>query len=197
MAVVSVRLSDAVLAEIDRLAAMNGQSRAAWMSKVLATEVILPKHEEVPLGETRGRGHPDDAVRVTVRLSRSEIEAIDAVGEPMGLTRNEWIKRTLRWALWDKAGTLRLCPVSQGELGKLRKQIIKIGRNINQAVHAMNAANMPGSSLDIARIAGPFLETIADLRPLLRDARFEATSYAGSEVAYWTGAMSAAERTIP
>jgi hypothetical protein len=35
----------------------------------------------------------------------------------------------------------------------LRKQVLAIGRNINQAVHAMNAANQPGSTLEVARIA--------------------------------------------
>jgi hypothetical protein len=103
----------------------------------------------------------------------------------LGLSRNEWIKRALRWQLWDRAGALRLAPVSQAELGKLRKQVLAIGRNINQAVHAMNAANQPGSTLEVARIAAPFLETCGDLKALLMETRRAISSYVGGEVGYW------------
>ncbi|KAH2824470.1 hypothetical protein KXV85_000752, partial [Aspergillus fumigatus] len=83
--------------------------------------------------------------------------------------------------LWDRAGELRLAPVSQVELGKLRKQVLAIGRNINQAVHAMNAANQPGSTLEVARIAAPFLETCGDLKALLMETRRAISSYVGGE----------------
>ena len=43
----------------------------------------------------------------------------------------------------------------------------------------MNAANQPESSLDIARIAGPFLETCASLRTLLIAARRSLASSIG------------------
>jgi hypothetical protein len=133
-------------------------------------------------------------VRVTVRLNRAEIEAIDAVGAPMGLSRNEWIKRTLRWQLWDKAARLRLAPTTQAEIGKVRKQVLAIGRNINQAVNAMNAANQPESSLDMARIAAPFLETCAELKGLLFATRRSLSSYVGGEIGYWTGAFGEPRR---
>jgi hypothetical protein len=150
---------------------------------------LEPANDSLPILDQQGRGHPDDQVRVTVRLHRSEVDAIDAVGAPMGLSRNEWIKRALRWQLWDRAGTLRLAPVSQAELGKLRKQVLAIGRNINQAVHAMNAANQPGSTLEVARIAAPFLETCGDLKALLMETRRAISSYVGGEVGYWVDAF--------
>ncbi|WP_242097927.1 hypothetical protein [Sphingomonas sp. CROZ-RG-20F-R02-07] len=183
---VSLRLKDDLLAEIDRVAHANGQSRSAWMALVLKRAAVAPENEALPLTATQGTGRADDYVRVTVRMDRSELEAIDTVGAPMGLTRVEWIKRTIRWQLWDKAGVLRLAPTTQGELGKLRKQVIAIGRNINQAVHAMNAANQPGSSLNIARIAGPFLETSGELRTLLTALRRTLSSCVGGEIRYWT-----------
>jgi hypothetical protein len=76
-----------------------------------------------------------------------------------------------------------------GELGKLRKQVLAIGRNINQAVHAMNAANQPGSTLEVARIAAPFLETCGDLKALLMETRRAISSYVGGEVGYWVDAF--------
>jgi len=183
---VTVRLTDDLTAEIDRIAAANGQTRSSWITKALTIAAVSPDSQDVPVMPVQGRGHPDDYIRVTVRLNRSEMEAIDTVAAPMRLTRNEWIKRTIRWQLWDKAALLRLSPVTQTEIGKVRKQVLAIGRNINQAVHAMNAANQPESSLDIARIAGTFLETCADLRSLLIEARRSLASSICGEIGYWT-----------
>lgn len=192
---VSLRLRDDLLAEIDRVAAANGQTRSAWMANVLARAVLEPKNDDLPMaapGMEPGRGgHSDAPIRVTVRLNRSEVDAIDLVGAPLGLSRNEWIKRALRWQLWDRAAQLRLCPVAKDEIGKLRKQILLIGRNINQAVHAMNAANQPESSLDIARIAAPFMETCGELKTLLYATRRSLSAHVGAEVGYWTGAFGA------
>lgn len=186
---VGARLSDELVAEIDRIAAVQGQTRAAWINSTLARAALSSDNDHLPLLAVEGRGLPEDQIRVTVRLHRREIEAIDAVGAPMGLSRNEWIKRALRWQLWDKAGGLRLSPVTQGEMGKLRKQVLAIGRNINQAVHAMNAANQPGSTLEVSRIAEPFLETCADLKSLLFEVRRSLSSYVGGEVGYWIDAF--------
>ncbi len=183
---VSLRLKDDLVAEIDRVAHANGQSRSAWMAQTLARAALAPKNDALPIPATSAGGRADDHVRVTVRMDRSELEAIDAVGASMRLTRTEWIKRTLRWQLWDKAGVLRLAPATQSELGKLRKEVLRIGRNINQAVHAMNAANQPGSALDIARIAGPFIATCGELKDLLTTVRRTCSSCIGAEVAYWT-----------
>lgn len=191
---VSLRLKDDLVAEIERVAAAQGQSRSAWMALALARAALHPVNDSLPFPAAGEGSNSDEPVRVTVRLARSEIEAIDRVGAPMGLTRNEWIKRALRWQLWDKAGALRLAPVTQGELGKLRKQVLSIGRNINQAVHAMNAANQPGSALELARIAEPFIETCGDLRVLLISTRRSIVSNIGGEVSYWTDAYAEARR---
>jgi predicted transcriptional regulator len=183
---VTVRLGDDLTAEIDRIAAANGQTRSSWITKALTTAAVSLDSQDVPVMPVQGRGHPDDYIRVTIRLNRSEMEAIDTVAAPMRLTRNEWIKRTIRWQLWDKAALLRLAPATQTEIGKVRKQVLAIGRNINQAVHAMNAANQPESSRDIARIAGTFLEACGDLRALLIEARRSLASSIGGEIGYWT-----------
>ncbi|WP_329958611.1 hypothetical protein [Sphingomonas sp. Leaf37] len=179
-------MKDDLVAEIDRVAAANGQTRSSWIASVLASAVLAPENDDIPVLPIQGRGDPDDLVRVTVRLGRSEIEGIDTVSAPMRMTRNEWVKRTLRWQLWDKAGVLRLAPATQAEIVKLRKQVLLIGRNINQAVHAMNAANQPESSLDIARIADPFIEKCEELKTLLFTTRLGLSASIGAEVGYWT-----------
>jgi hypothetical protein len=189
--IVTVRLKDELVEEIDRVAAANGQTRSRWIANALTRSVLAPETDDLPTLPVQGRGHPNDYIRLTVRLNRSEIEGIDIVAAPMRLTRSEWVKRTIRWQLWDKAALLRLAPSTQTEITKVRKQIQKIGVNINQAVHAMNAANMPESSLDIARIAVPFIETCGDLRTLLIESRRTLASSIGGEISYWTGAAPA------
>lgn len=114
---VTVRLSDVLTAEIDRIAVASGQTRSSWITAALAQAALTPESRSVPVVPIQGRGHPDDYIRVTVRLNRSEIEAIDTVAAPMRLTRNEWIKRTIRWQLWDRAALLRLAPATQTEIG--------------------------------------------------------------------------------
>lgn len=158
------------------------------MAMALARAALGPENEQLPTPAFANEGQSADQVRVTVRLNRSEIEAIGVVGAHMGLNRNEWIKRAIRWQLWDKAARLRLAPATAAEIGKLRKQVLAIGRNINQAVHAMNAANQPGSSLDLARIAEPFIDTCRELKGLLFSTRRALTTYVGGEVEYWTEA---------
>ncbi len=184
--VVSLRLKDELVAEIDRIAMANGQTRSSWIATTLARAVVAPANDDLPNAPLQGRGHPDDLVRVTIRLHRSEIEAIEKVGAPLRLSRNEWIKRTIRWQLWDKSAVLRLAPATTTELGKARKLVTNMSANINQAVHAMNAANMPGSSLDIAGIAGSFIEACGELKAKLFEARRTFSSSVGAEVGYWT-----------
>lgn len=183
---VGLRLKDELVEEIDRIAAASGQTRSSWIANTIARAIVVPGNDDLPNAPLQGRGHPDDLIRVTVRLHRSEIEAIEKVGAPLWLSRNEWIKRTIRWQLWDKAAVLRLAPAATNELGKARKLVMNMSGNINQAVHAMNAANMPGSSLDIARIARSFIETCGDLKAKLFEARRSFSSSVGAEVGYWT-----------
>lgn len=192
--IVTARVSEGLAAEIDRVAAASGQSRSAWIALALARAALAPSNNDLPTPAQRDGGHPDDQVRITVRLHRSEVEAIEEVGADLGLNRNEWLKRAIRWQLWDKAARLRLAPATGAELGKLRKQVLAIGRNINQAVHAMNAANQPGSTLELSRIAEPFIETCTDLRSLLTSMRRSLATYIGGEVGYWTEAFAEMER---
>lgn len=189
---VGFRIKDELVVEIDRVAAANGQSRSAWVTLALARAVLSPVNDVLPVPAAAEGDVADDQVRITVRLNRSEAEAIATAGADVGLSRNQWIKRTIRWHLWNKAAELKLVPSTYAELRKLRMQVRAIGRNINQAVHAMNAANQPGSTLELARIAEPFLETCADVQSELRATRRSLSTFIGSEIAYWTEAFAEA-----
>src|SRR4051812_37817892 len=77
--IVTTRVSDDLAAEIDRLAMVQGQTRAAWLALAIARAALTPENRDVPVMAVQSRGDPDDQVRVTVRLDRREIEAIDTV----------------------------------------------------------------------------------------------------------------------
>jgi hypothetical protein len=57
----------------------------------------------------------------------------------------------------------------------------------------MNAANQPESSVDIARIAEPFMETCAELKTHLFATRRALSSSIGAEVGYWTGTYGSSD----
>lgn len=93
--ILSSRVSDDLAAEVDRITIANGMTRASFIEDTLKRAVLSKTHEAVPLTPVQERGHPDDYARIGIRLHQREVEAIDEVAEPLGLTRAEWIKRTI------------------------------------------------------------------------------------------------------
>src|SRR3546814_10156689 len=96
---------------------------------------------------------PISSKMVSLRFPLEELAAMELVAARSGLTRAQWIKRTLRWQLWTRAGELRLVPGSHRAIIRLVGQVRAIGRSLNQAVKAVNAANRPDSSLEIQQAA--------------------------------------------
>ena len=98
----------------------------------------------------------------------------------------QWLKRTIRWQLWDRAGELRLVPVTTRAITRLTFQVRAIGRQLNQAVHAMHAANQPGSQLQIDRIAGDVVAMEERILPVIARTADELQQVLSGEVSYWT-----------
>jgi hypothetical protein len=89
----------------------------------------------------------------------------------------------LRWALWDK-GELRLSPLCSLSW-KAAQGNARIGQNINQAVHAMNAASQPGSTLEVARIAA-LPRNLRRLKALLMEREGDLVLCRGESATGWT-----------
>jgi hypothetical protein len=115
--------------------------------------VLEPANDSLPILDQQGRGHPDDQVRVTVRLHRSEVMRLMRLARPWGCrgTSGSNVPCAGNFGIERARCAWRL---SARRSWANCKQVLAIGRNINQAVHAMNAANQPGSTLEVARIAG-------------------------------------------
>lgn len=87
---------------------------------------------------------PQSRSRVlTVRVSTEDMERLDALAKELNLSRADMARRVLLYA----AGIYHIEPPEAGEIEALTREVSAIGRNVNQAVRAMNAAMMRGQKL--------------------------------------------------
>lgn len=87
---------------------------------------------------------PQSRSRVlTVRVSTEDMERLDALAKELDLSRADMARRVLLYA----AGIYHIEPPEAGEIEALTREVSAIGRNVNQAVRAMNAAMMRGQNL--------------------------------------------------
>ena len=86
--------------------------------------------------------------RVSFRVTDAELTVLDARAAERGTDRAGWVKALLRRHIGLKGN------VDDGlreSLGPVRMQLQRIGRNLNQAMRAGNAAMMADSGLQIER----------------------------------------------
>lgn len=182
MTPIGLRVEDDLARAIGGLARAAGMSQSAWIRRALI-DALQQRPDEI-------RDLPDftcPSKMVSIRFPADEVAAMETVAQQAGLTRAQWIKRTIRWQLWDRAGELRLTPASAQSILKLAVQVRAIGRSLNQVVKAVNAANRPGSSLEISFAARGVIEMESRLSETIDTAISELASIAAGEVRYWTG----------
>ena len=80
---------------------------------------------------------------LTVRVSAEDMERLDALAKELDLSRADTARRVLLYA----AGIYHIEPPEAGEIAELTKEVSAIGRNVNQAVRAMNAAVLRGQKI--------------------------------------------------
>lgn len=80
---------------------------------------------------------------LTVRVSTEDMERLDALAGELDLSRADTARRVLLYA----AGIYHIEPPEAGEIAALTKEVSAIGRNVNQAVRAMNAAVQRGQKI--------------------------------------------------
>ncbi len=182
MARVTIRLEDDVSELIDRLAKAAGLTRSAWITRAIK-DALPARPDEVRNMPMHERG---PSMMLALRFPAEDIAAMDHVATRAGMTRSQWVKRALRWQLWDRAGELRLVPASHRAIIKLVAQVREIGRSLNQSVKAMNAANKPESPIEIQRVAAELVKMEQHLSGIIRGATAELATAVSGEVDYWT-----------
>jgi hypothetical protein len=171
--VFGLRLPDDVAARFDAKATVAG-GRSALLRKLIdgALEAAGDASSETALPRTRTTD------RLQLRLMREDIVQLDAAADARGLKRTEWLVMLLRRRLHATS------PPPRGDrvlIAQSWRELNRIGINLNQAVHALHAATMVDSRLDLAREAArvaSFRDEVAEqLRVLGRALK--------GDLAYW------------
>lgn len=151
MAMLSARVDAATLAAFDAFAVGRG-GRSAFLRQLI--EQAARENGDAPYIE-----RPEGAAtkRVSLRFTEVENAVIAHRAEQRSTDRAGWIKALVRRHLGLKA---RVDDGLLAELAPIRMQLLRIGRNLNQATKAANAAMLPDGD---KQIEGE-LRRIADMR---------------------------------
>lgn len=147
----TLRIDRELLAAFDAVAEGRG-GRSALLRTVLQQTV---KHTaSAPRVPPRATGSGN---RVSLRLTNAEASVIDRRAVERGVDRAGWIKALVRRHIALKSGA---DDGFRDAVAPVRMQLQRIGRNLNQAMKAGNAAMMADSGLQIDRE----LRRIAEMR---------------------------------
>lgn len=179
-----VRIDEALCVEVDAAAHRAGVSRSQFARVAL---------EEKARGQVvaDAASSPQQAglrKSIHVRLHAPETDAIDRAAASLGMKRNQWIVKRIRGALWDGTDNLRPSPSTADAIGGAVFQLQQIGRNLNQAVRAVNASAMPESGMNQSLVVADLVRMKAELQSAIDVATAAILAAANGERAYWTQA---------
>lgn len=171
-AMLTARVDRGLLAAFDALAEGRG-GRSALLRTVLqgALKQVADAPRVAPRAESAGN-------RVSLRFTDSETVAIDRRAAARGIDRAGWIKALVRRHLALK---VNVDDGMRDALAPIQMQLQRIGRNLNQAMRAGNAAMMADSGLQIDRE----LRRIADMREEIAEQTEALGNALQGDTAYW------------
>ena len=142
---ITLRLPPDLVRRFDAAAASRG-GRSRYLRTIMeaAAQAPLPEPEPGPPGAK--------SAKLTLRLSDTDMALLEAEAARAGVLRTQWTVMLIRRRLY---GRLQLTPPEAISLIGVRRELHRIGVNINQIARALNTAVMEGSVLDleIAQIA--------------------------------------------
>lgn len=150
----TVRLDRATLDAFDALAEGRG-GRSALLRSLL--DQAMRQAGDAP--KVQARTEPSTN-RISFRVTEAELAVLDARAAERGTDRAGWVKALMRRHI-DLKGN-----VDDGlrdSLAPVRLQLQRIGRNLNQAMRAGNAAMMADSGLQIERELRRIIEMRQDI----------------------------------
>jgi len=118
--------------------ARGGRSRYLRTVMEAAAQAPLPAADPTPPGAT--------STKLTLRLSGDDMAMLEAEAARAGLLRTQWAVMLIRRRLH---GRLQLTPPEAMALISVRRELHRIGVNINQIARALNTAVMEGAVLDL------------------------------------------------
>lgn len=176
------RIDDALCVELDAAARQVGVSRSQFLRAALEEKLA-----STGAGEAVFSPKPTGAKKsIHVQLDASETAAIDTAAATLGMKRNQWIVRRIRGALWNGKGEVHPAPATADAIGSAVYQLQQMGRNLNQAVRAVNATAMPDSDLKQSVMVGTLTRMRDDVERSIDAATAAILAAANGERAYWT-----------
>ena len=171
-AMLTARVDRELLAAFDALAEGRG-GRSALLRTVLQQSLrhVADAPRIAPRADSAGN-------RVSLRFTDAETAVLDHRAADRGIDRAGWIKALVRRHLALKAN------VDDGmrdAVAPIRMQLQRIGRNLNQAMKAGNAAMMADSGLQIDRE----LRRITDMREEINEQIAALGDALRGDAAYW------------
>ena len=171
-AMLSIRLDAGALSALDSLAVGRG-GRSAILRQMI--EQVLEENSGRPLLERReGIAHN----RVSLRFTDAEISVIEYRASQRSTNRSGWIKALVRRHLALKS---RVDDGLLNELAPIRMQLLRIGRNLNQAMKAANLRMMDDGDKQIEND----LRRIADMRMEIAEQIAAVGDALHGDVGYW------------
>jgi hypothetical protein len=168
----NLRIDATLLVALDSFAVGRG-SRSALVRQMV----------ERTLQESADRPHidrPEGAAcnRISLRFTEVEIAVIAHRASQRSTDRAGWIKALVRRHLALKS---RVDDGLLAELAPIRMQLLRIGRNLNQAMKAANAAMLETGDKQIE----PELQRIADMRMEISDQVTAVGNAMRGDASYW------------
>ncbi|QYC11469.1 plasmid mobilization relaxosome protein MobC [Brevundimonas nasdae] len=146
---ITVRLPSDLIRRFDRVAVgQGGRSRLLRRLMDRAAQAPFPAPLDAPLtGLTQGA-----SLKLTLRLSPLDGARLAEESAAVGLSRTQWSVGLIRRRLH---GRPQLVPLEQTSFIECRRELRRIGVNINQIVRALNTAVLEGQvlALEIAQLA--------------------------------------------
>lgn len=173
MVVMTARIERGALAAFDGLAVARG-GRGALLRQLI--ERALRE------GEQAARVEPSEGKarnRISLRFTEIEALVIDHRAAERATDRASWIKALVRRHIALKS---RVDDGLLAELAPIRMQLLRIGRNLNQAMKAANTAMLPDGDKAIE----PHLQRIVDMRMEISDQVAAMGDAMRGDASYWT-----------
>lgn len=171
-AMLSVRVDADALTVFDSFAVGRGGRSALVRQMIERTlqESADRPHIDRPEGEARNR--------VSLRFTDVEIAVIAYRASQRSTDRAGWIKALVRRHIGLKS---RVDDGLLAELAPIRMQLLRIGRNLNQAMKAANAAMLETGDKQIE----PELQRIADMRMEISEQVTAVGNAMRGDASYW------------
>lgn len=175
-------IKDDLGAAADAAAQAEGLTRSRWIARLIEREV-----GQVPTPPKPPKRHRGETIKLHIRIAAPVADGIDAAARSAGMKRNQWVANVLSSRVFTKDGEIVLSPIMRQKLMDQRGQILSIGRNINQAVHAINSAVMPDSGMNLVQCANHLMSMRDDLEEAMTVDRLQLLELASAERRYWRG----------